>query len=341
MKLFFDLEGFVFVVGLDQRVVEWLIDARYQRPAPTLNADESGEQQPSSYQVRGADYIQKIFQVPFTLAPVAVRQLPSFLRAMEDEAKLPHEQRQELRSRVEPHLRYLVTESGVNPREVKRYINAYILTLKVKPNLDPDTVLALQTVTFRHDWRSVRTALYAWREVFIDALGRQVDGDDVDALPNLDSQLSAVPESFLAYVATGAPGNSLLTTTQLDEYIYTGEAARSTQDLGLLESFRQLAKVKQKVRDLEFSSAAGGRFITSKAIPEIQSLLEPITITVDSHAKGPVAHMILGDLQRLHERLPRVPEDANSFEDWREEQAILLDKVQRNLMALYDLSSLS
>jgi len=29
MKLFFDLSGFIFVAGLDQRVVEWLIDTRY------------------------------------------------------------------------------------------------------------------------------------------------------------------------------------------------------------------------------------------------------------------------------------------------------------------------
>jgi predicted KAP-like P-loop ATPase len=32
MKLFFDLEGFVFVVGLDHEVVEHTIDAKYQRP---------------------------------------------------------------------------------------------------------------------------------------------------------------------------------------------------------------------------------------------------------------------------------------------------------------------
>src|SRR5215207_5703044 len=88
MKLFFDLEGFVFVVGLDQTVVEWLIDSRYRSTAgltrrrETSNRRTAGvdreelsdpttrgvivEEEVGSFQVKGADYIKKIFQVPFT-----------------------------------------------------------------------------------------------------------------------------------------------------------------------------------------------------------------------------------------------------------------------------------
>jgi len=50
MKLFFDLEGFVFVVGLDQAVVERSIDLKYK-----------GETSDGAYQIRGADYIKKLF----------------------------------------------------------------------------------------------------------------------------------------------------------------------------------------------------------------------------------------------------------------------------------------
>lgn len=36
MKLFFDMEGFVFVVGLDQAVIERAVTARYQQ---TIDAE--------------------------------------------------------------------------------------------------------------------------------------------------------------------------------------------------------------------------------------------------------------------------------------------------------------
>ena len=41
------------------------------------------------------------------------------------------------------------TSTGVNPREVKRYINAYTLQRKISPALDADVVLCLQTLAFR------------------------------------------------------------------------------------------------------------------------------------------------------------------------------------------------
>lgn len=48
MKLFFDLEGFVFVVGLDRRVVELAIEAKYAKEHVTPAGDEQ-----ESYRIRG------------------------------------------------------------------------------------------------------------------------------------------------------------------------------------------------------------------------------------------------------------------------------------------------
>src|SRR5437667_12679628 len=120
MKLFFDLEGFVFVVGLDQAVVERIIDIKYRTEAGTGDSIDEG-----TYQIRGADYIKKIFQLPYAVAPVAITQLNEFLTAVYSEAQLSPDQEKELRTVVGPHLRFLVTESGVNQRTLKRYPNAY------------------------------------------------------------------------------------------------------------------------------------------------------------------------------------------------------------------------
>jgi hypothetical protein len=49
----------------------------------------------------------------------------------------------------------------VNPREVKRFINAYTLQTLIRPDLDPDTVLALQILAFRYDWAEFYEAILA------------------------------------------------------------------------------------------------------------------------------------------------------------------------------------
>jgi predicted KAP-like P-loop ATPase len=108
MKLFFDLEGFVFVVGLDREVVQRAIETKY-RPLEAGAVDSP---------VKGSEYIKKIFQLPFSLPPISVRQVDEFLRSLD--GGLSARQREDLWERVRPHLDYVITEAGVNPREIKR-----------------------------------------------------------------------------------------------------------------------------------------------------------------------------------------------------------------------------
>jgi len=244
MKLFFDVEGFVFVVGLDREVVERSIDLKYR-------TELAGQQ--AALQIRGSDYIKKIFQVPYSLAPVAITQLEDFLEVVLSEAALPLEQEQEFRQLVMPHLRYIVGETGVNPREIKRYLNAFTLVIKIKPHLDRTATLTLQTISFRSDWEAVRRALLSYREVFTNAMSRQVSGDaaEATALTDLDPTLAAIPDSFLTYVTPPNPGHGLLAMTNLDEYLYAGEAARSTLGASFIDLIRDVARLAQPLRELQ------------------------------------------------------------------------------------------
>jgi hypothetical protein len=244
MKLFFDLEGFVFVVGLDQAVVERSIDLKYRADGTP------GEAEKGAYQIRGSDYIKKIFQLPYGVAPVAFTQLQEFLDAVYSEAALPPDQVQELRNIVSRHLRYVLAESGVNPRELKRYLNAYTLVIKIKQHLNKDVVLALQTVAFRRDWEIVRRAILSYREVFTDAVRRQLNGENT-AITDLDPTLAGVPDSFLTYVSPSNPGESLLNIPILDEYIYAGEATTSSQGSLFIDAIRDVAQLTKPLRLLE------------------------------------------------------------------------------------------
>ena len=155
MKLFFDLEGFVFVVGLDQEVVERVIDAKYARRDRRRGATLRSR-------VSGAEYVKKIFQLPYRLAPVSVDQLEDFLQAAYEEAGLDEEQRVELRDAGGPHLRYLVGEGRVTrARSSATSMRTLCSSPSTAGRLDPQAVLALQTVDFREDWERVQDALLA------------------------------------------------------------------------------------------------------------------------------------------------------------------------------------
>jgi hypothetical protein len=242
MKLFFDLQGFVFVVGLDQEIVELVIDAKYGRDARPVEQAERARKS----RISGIEYVKKIFQLPYRLEPVAVEQLDEFLSTAYSEAGLPRAQRDDLRERVEPHLRYIVGDTGVNPREIKRYINAYTLQRTISGQLDPDVLLTLQTIRFRDDWSHVQDAILAYGPLFIETLGEQVGELRPTALQKLDPELT-LPDSFLEYVAPSRPGNAILRRAvdrslihegEIDKYIYRGEAVRTAQDPAVLDVIR-------------------------------------------------------------------------------------------------------
>lgn len=164
-----------------------MIDAKYGRDARTAERTERAR----TSRVSGSDYVKKIFQLPYRLSPVAPDHLDAFLSATYTEAGISDDQREDLRKRVE-HLRY-VSAAGVNPREIKRYINAYTLQRKISGRLDPDVVLTLQTIAFRHDWSQVQEAILAYGRLFIEVLGRLVGAGGAfpqpSALQELDPDL--------------------------------------------------------------------------------------------------------------------------------------------------------
>ncbi|WP_238014627.1 P-loop NTPase fold protein [Dactylosporangium sp. AC04546] len=219
MKLFFDLTGFVFVVGIDQRVLEQAIRERLAG-AQAAAGDDRG------LRLAEREYVKKIFQVPYELPPMHAEQLDDLLSAVYDTAKIDGEQLVDLRQTVRPYLAHLAIEGQVNPREVKRFINAYTLQMLIRPQLDRATVLAVQTVVFRHDW-----ALYDILRGETDALPQAItqyrDGED-SALTDLwPEQIGALPTDLAQFLrsAEAAP----LTRPDLRTYLTSVEATAPTE----------------------------------------------------------------------------------------------------------------
>lgn len=290
IKLFFDFEGFIFVVGLDRAIVERCIDLRYSNGDRAL-PDVEPIATPAPL-IRGADYIKKIFQVPFNLPPVALSQLRPLINGITSEGKLPPEQIRDIEERVSRHLNYLFETSGsdtatrdsggqpsqplaVNPREVKRFINSYVIQMKIQPTLDADVCLALNTLSLRQDWEPAEEALRAYGGEFLVQL-RRLENDE-NALADLDETL-AIPQSFLEYVRRG-PGSKLLTVENVDQYIFALGRTEHEGVSGLMELLRNVTGLKGLVRTT-LSGQTEMSFRDSGASSQNSPVLEKIQTTM-------------------------------------------------------------
>jgi KAP-like P-loop domain-containing protein len=342
MKLFFDLRGFIFVVGLDRAVVEYFVEYKYRlENVAGRQPLASGEQPPAAaaasaerFQITGTDYIKKIFQVPFTLAPVGRGQLDEFLAAVYRDGELSPAQLDVIKESLVKHLRYLVRGSGVNPREIKRYINAYTLQRMIKGNLDADIMLALQTIEFQPDWPSVRVAFYTYRELFTRALSQQLDAGQPTALDDLDPELGPMPDDFIEYVSSDAPAHALLEATSLDEYIYSSAATQSTQNLKLLDGIRDIGEIYRGLRQLAADNVAD-----EAARDGLKSQAYRMSTTLPSAIRGPLASLIKRDLDDLALALDTPMSDPvavpQGLPAWYSESERLVRALRRRVLDIY------
>ncbi|MCA9949405.1 MAG: hypothetical protein KDE48_07165 [Anaerolineales bacterium] len=114
MKLFLDVEGCIFVLAIDQDVVERGIQIRYgEMGKKTIDNDRN--------RIDGRRYLEKIIQIPFVLPPISRKTMGEFIFA------------------VAPNLpeacgEVLVQGLVPNPRHVKRAINIYTLLERLAQN---------------------------------------------------------------------------------------------------------------------------------------------------------------------------------------------------------------
>jgi hypothetical protein len=266
MKLFFDLPGFIFVVGLDEDIVDRAIRAKFASendPAAQAAGQEPADDPRLPLHI-GREYVKKIFQVPYSIPPMLPRQLDDLLDSMYREASLDQAQLDDLTSRVRPYLRYVAVDRRVNPREVKRFINAYTLQTLIRPDLDPDTVLALQTLAFRYDWAEFYDAILTDSALFVDALRHYRQGQDGRSFPfeDLAPGLTDLPPSLASYLRS-QHAEALTRHPTLDTYLTSLRSYHSVNQWEL-DAFRQIGSLRRDIR-LALGSSAPVRSARSVA----------------------------------------------------------------------------
>ena len=299
MKLFFDLKGFVFVVGLDEEIVERAVRAKFadgQDDEQATSADGTGAAaeagaarvRPGAVQSLSRDYVKKIFQLPFALPPVGADQLDELLGSIYGDAGLGDEQDADLRDRVPKYLRHVAREGRVNPRQVKRFINAYTLQTLVKPQLDRDVVLALQTIVFNEDWGPAYEAIVGDWLSFRNDLERYRGGDEA-ALVDLWPREGPAPPDLVTYLLSEQVV-PMAKEQNLDAYIYSLESTRSTQRW-VIEAYKDLSEVRRLIRAMNDSQAVTGAGF-SQLVDELGKMLSSLSSHVGS-ARTPNATRFL------------------------------------------------
>ncbi len=101
IKLYLDVPRCIFVLGVDQDVVEQAIETRYK---PDEKYDKKAL-------ICGKDYVNKIIQIPFVLPPIRVDDMATFIENLnidENEKK---------------YTKTVAKGTGCNPRKVKMFLN--------------------------------------------------------------------------------------------------------------------------------------------------------------------------------------------------------------------------
>lgn len=108
IKLFLDVEGCVFILGIDQEVITRGLEAKYKEFA--------ANDQASTFSTH---YIEKLIQLPFHLPPIEAPEMKDYIDALN--VAWPHEKCAQV----------FAQGLSPNPRQIKRTINVFMLLWKL------------------------------------------------------------------------------------------------------------------------------------------------------------------------------------------------------------------
>jgi uncharacterized protein YjbI with pentapeptide repeats len=127
IKSFFNIEGIIFVVGLNINSIDHLIKKKYSEDSP----------------ISGNDYIKKFIQLPFHIPIWHEGDIRKYIDFVVDE-KLKNEE-------FYANKDLLAKAVEFNPREVKRFINNLVLA-RATFNKPIDKLIVIQALAFRKEW---------------------------------------------------------------------------------------------------------------------------------------------------------------------------------------------
>lgn len=133
IKSFFDIEGIVYVIGIDPSTIDPIIKTKY------------GEDS----KINGMHYLQKIVQLPFQIPVWDATVLSKKIRTMIASTGMPISDFESILKETSTEL--IIKAAQLNPRDIKRFVNSIILATYVYEHdiKDIEKIIAVQAFYFR------------------------------------------------------------------------------------------------------------------------------------------------------------------------------------------------
>ena len=110
IKTFFDIEGIIYVIGMDPSTIDSIIQVKYGK----------------NPKISGLDYMQKIVQLPFQIPVWSSEDLGRTIVKIANETGLPKDITDKM---LKQEIKDLIINSAkLNPRNIKRFINSLVLS---------------------------------------------------------------------------------------------------------------------------------------------------------------------------------------------------------------------
>ena len=155
IKGFLDMDGYVSVLGLSRDIIEKCVDKKYGK--------ESG--------ISGTDYIKKIIQVSFNLPELREQEVKTYVQRLKEQLKGT-----EVEEYVEKYIDIISKGMEANPREIKRFINNFILVNQISVGeTEPDKLLVLLIIQFR--WEEFYRAIAEHKAEFLASVFAYLEED--------------------------------------------------------------------------------------------------------------------------------------------------------------------
>lgn len=249
IKVMLDVTGFIFVLALDQQIVEKAIESHY------------GEK----YGIQGKDYLKKLVQVEFRLPPLRSQDVIDYTHILLQGLGRINDVTSETLSEVVPSV------IGDNPREVKRFINRVLLGTAIIQSagvtVPTNHQIAFMAIDFR--WSGIMRILSSDETLFerirtyieAKAAGREMPESE-ERIEGVQAILENNPG--LEFFLEKSPGKELfnLNKEELNQLLFYSSITKETKKTEALENIVDdilgtLTPREQRILSLRFGLEDG------------------------------------------------------------------------------------
>jgi uncharacterized protein YjbI with pentapeptide repeats len=135
IKTFFDIEGIIYVIGIDPKTIDPIIETKYGQDK----------------KIAGMDYLQKIVQLPFQIPVWGTKEIAETVKTMIERTGITDPNIREILAEKSTSVEMIMRAAQLNPRDVKRFVNTIILSSYVyrQSISDIEKLIAIQAFYFR------------------------------------------------------------------------------------------------------------------------------------------------------------------------------------------------